>query len=201
VVWRKLLTESVDVGEMMRVLVTGANGFVGAALCERLAEQGIEARAASGLLTLAGNVHSAYRRSRSRHPYRDGLVGSTGWRDARRASGCQGACNAREVARSAGRLPRREHGRNHKPGTPGAAAGARRFVYVSTIKVNGERTADRPFYAEDDPQPEDAYAQSKLEAELALKEISQHSRLEVVIIRPPLVYGPGVKGISCQCCV
>ncbi len=75
-----------------------------------------------------------------------------------------------------------------------AAAGARRFVYVSTIKVNGERTSGRSFRADDDPQPEDAYAQSKLEAELSLKGISQHSGLEVVIVRPPLVYGPGVKG-------
>jgi UDP-glucose 4-epimerase len=75
-----------------------------------------------------------------------------------------------------------------------AAAGVKRIVYVSTIKVNGERTSGRPFYAEDEPQPQDAYAQSKLEAERALKDISQNTGLEVVIVRPPLVYGPGVKG-------
>lgn len=75
-----------------------------------------------------------------------------------------------------------------------AASGVRRFVYVSTIKVNGERTSGWAFRADDNPQPEDAYAQSKLEAERVLNLISQRSGMETVIVRPPLVYGPGVKG-------
>lgn len=75
-----------------------------------------------------------------------------------------------------------------------AEAGVRRLVYVSSIKVNGERTAGQPFRPEDKPQPEDAYAQSKLEAELVLKDISRNTGIEVVVVRPPLVYGPGVKG-------
>ena len=74
------------------------------------------------------------------------------------------------------------------------ASGVRRFVYVSTIKVNGERTLGRVFRADDNPQPQDAYAQSKLEAERALNQIGQRTGMETVIVRPPLVYGPGVKG-------
>lgn len=74
-------------------------------------------------------------------------------------------------------------------------AGVRRFVFVSTIKVNGESTgAEKPFRFDDTPAPADAYGLSKCEAEVGLWQISAETGLEVVIIRPPLVYGPGVKG-------
>ncbi len=75
-----------------------------------------------------------------------------------------------------------------------AAAGVRRFVFVSSIKVNGEFTLPGlPFHAEDRPAPQDPYALSKWEAEQKLHEIASATGMEVVIIRPPLVYGPGVK--------
>ncbi|MDT3709496.1 MAG: SDR family oxidoreductase [Pseudomonadaceae bacterium] len=75
------------------------------------------------------------------------------------------------------------------------AAGARRFVFLSSIKVNGETTArETPFQAGDVPLPEDAYGISKLEAEQGLMRLAAETGMEVVIIRPPLVYGPGVKG-------
>ncbi|WP_313241502.1 UDP-glucose 4-epimerase family protein [Stutzerimonas kunmingensis] len=75
------------------------------------------------------------------------------------------------------------------------AAGARRFIFISSIKVNGESTpAGRPFTADDLPQAADAYARSKLEAEQGLRAIARETGLEVVIVRAPLVYGPGVKG-------
>ena len=75
-----------------------------------------------------------------------------------------------------------------------AAAGVRRFVFVSSIKVNGEETVPgRPFTADAEPQPQDPYGQSKLEAEQALFEIARQTGLEIVVVRPPLVYGPGVK--------
>ncbi len=75
-----------------------------------------------------------------------------------------------------------------------AAAGVRRFIYLSSIKVNGESTTPgHPFRADDPPQPSDPYAISKHEAERALALLSQETGLEYVIIRPPLVYGPGVK--------
>ncbi|GGI54442.1 hypothetical protein GCM10011430_16160 [Oxalicibacterium solurbis] len=73
-----------------------------------------------------------------------------------------------------------------------ARHGVHRFVFVSSIKVNGEMTQYASFKASDVPAPLDAYGQSKLEAELALQQISRETGLEVVIVRPPLVYGPGV---------
>jgi nucleoside-diphosphate-sugar epimerase len=72
--------------------------------------------------------------------------------------------------------------------------GVKRFIFISTIKVNGEQTAmGKPFRAEDEPNPGDSYSTSKYEAEQGLFELQSGSDMEVVIIRPPLVYGPGVK--------
>ncbi len=80
-------------------------------------------------------------------------------------------------------------------GRQAAAAGVRRFIFLSTIKVNGERTLpDCPFTAGDAPAPADPYAISKLEAETGLRRIADGSGMEVVILRLPMVYGPGVKG-------
>ena len=74
------------------------------------------------------------------------------------------------------------------------AASARRFVFISSVKVNGEKTEPgHPFRADDPPAPQDPYGVSKFEAEQGLRAIAQETGLEVVIIRPPLVYGPGVK--------
>jgi nucleoside-diphosphate-sugar epimerase len=75
-----------------------------------------------------------------------------------------------------------------------AAAGVKRFVFLSSVKVNGEFTeAGQPFTADDVPAPEDPYGVSKHEAEKLLRQIAAETGMEVVIIRPPLVYGPGVK--------
>lgn len=75
-----------------------------------------------------------------------------------------------------------------------AAAGVRRFIFVSSIKVNGESTLPgKPFSESDAPLPADAYGVSKMEAEQGLRELAARTGLEVTIIRPPLVYGPGVK--------
>lgn len=74
------------------------------------------------------------------------------------------------------------------------AAGVRRFVFVSSIKVNGESTSPgKPFSESDAPLPMDAYGVSKMEAEQGLRALAARTGLEVTIIRPPLVYGPGVK--------
>lgn len=73
-------------------------------------------------------------------------------------------------------------------------AGVKRFIFLSSIKVNGEATAvDQPFTADDAPAPSDPYGISKMEAEIGLRSIAAESDMEVVIIRPVLVYGPGVK--------
>jgi nucleoside-diphosphate-sugar epimerase len=75
-----------------------------------------------------------------------------------------------------------------------ASAGANRFVFVSSIKVNGESTTEtQPFTAADTPAPQDPYGISKMEAEQGLRQIAAETGMEVVIVRPPLVYGPGVK--------
>lgn len=75
-----------------------------------------------------------------------------------------------------------------------AEAGVKRFIFLSSIKVNGESTdGRRPFTADDVPQPSDPYGISKHEAELALRELASETGMQVVIIRPVLVYGPGVK--------
>lgn len=75
-----------------------------------------------------------------------------------------------------------------------ARSGVKRFIFISSIKVNGEGTAiNRPFLADDTPAPQDPYGISKHEAEEALKQLARETGMEVVIIRPPLVYGPGVK--------
>lgn len=75
-----------------------------------------------------------------------------------------------------------------------AQAGVRRFLYISSVKVNGEVTLPgRPFRADDEPAPLDPYGISKMEAELGLRKIAAETGLDVVVIRPPLVYGPGVR--------
>jgi len=75
-----------------------------------------------------------------------------------------------------------------------ASSGVKRFIFVSSIKVNGESTTNRARYkSSDEPSPEDPYGISKAEAESGLKLIADETGMEVVIIRPPLVYGPGVK--------
>lgn len=75
-----------------------------------------------------------------------------------------------------------------------AACGVKRFIFLSTVKVNGEETSGQPFSEQSPPHPQDSYAVSKFEAELGLQLIARETDMEVVIIRPPLVYGPAVKG-------
>jgi nucleoside-diphosphate-sugar epimerase len=75
-----------------------------------------------------------------------------------------------------------------------ADAGVKRFIYISSIGVNGPETFGVPFTAEDEPGPHSPYAVSKHEAELGLRQLTRETGLEVVIIRPPLVFGPGAPG-------
>lgn len=109
-------------------------------------------------------------------------------------------CAARvHVMHDAARDPLSEFRRVNVNGTlalasQALAAGVRRFVFVSSIKVNGERNVQgRAFCADDAPAPVDPYGVSKLEAEQGLLRLAGETGLEVVVVRPPLVYGPGVK--------
>ncbi len=177
----------------MRFLVTGANGFVGKYLSAELLRQGQTVRAAV----------------RSASPPIDGIEvaavgaidGDINWADALRDVDVVIHLAARvHVMKDEAADPLAEFLRVNMQGTANlayqaAAAGVKRLVYVSSIKVNGERTAEtQPFAESDQPDPQDAYAISKWRAEQALQRVAQESGLEVVIVRPPLVYGPGVKG-------
>lgn len=170
-----------------RILVTGANGFVGNALCEALRMRGVAfvptvRRAAEGEQVEVGELN-AYTR----------------WDEA--LSGCDTVIHlaARvHMMRESAADPLAEYLHVNRDATlnlakQAAQAGIRRFVFVSSIKVNGEHTAPgRPFSAFDSPSPQDPYAQSKLEAEVGLADLARETGLEVVVVRPPLVYGPGV---------
>jgi nucleoside-diphosphate-sugar epimerase len=177
----------------MRFLVTGANGFVGRPLCAELLRQGHEVRAAI--------------RSSAQLP--DGVEavavgdidGDTDWTGALQGVEAVIHLAARaHVMKDKAADPLTEFLKVNLHGTENLArqasrAGVKRLVYVSSIKVNGEKTHGKHSYTEQHkPEPKDAYGISKRQAEQALLRIAQESKLEVVIVRPPLVYGPGVKG-------
>ncbi|MDP1526044.1 MAG: SDR family oxidoreductase [Rhodocyclaceae bacterium] len=176
----------------MTTLVTGANGFVGSALCARLRKDGVSVRGA--VRTLKSQPDGAEEVAIG------GLFSETDWTCALRS--------VRQVVHLAARVhvmdekcpdPLSEFRRVNVAGTANfarqaATAGVKRFVYLSSIKVNGEfTTTGQPFTADDVPSPEDPYGVSKYEAEQALRRIAAETSMEVVIIRPPLVYGPSVK--------
>lgn len=176
----------------MTTLVTGANGFVGSALCERLRKDAVSVR---GVVRTLESLPDG-----AEDIAIGGLSSETNWTSALRS--------VRQVVHLAARVhvtnersfdPMAEFRRVNVHGTANlarqaAAAGVRRFVFLSSIKVNGEfTTVGQPYAANDLPAPEEPYGLSKHEAEQMLRQIAAETGLEVVIIRPPLVYGPGVK--------
>jgi len=177
----------------MNILITGANGFVGSYLAKKLSNL------PAVKLTLAARVASTTQLVKT---FKVNQIDSTTeWSEA--LVGCQSVVHTAaraHVMKDEVADPLTEYRRVNVDGTlnlarQAAEAGVRRFIFISSIKVNGEQTLiGKPFTAEDIPAPEDAYGISKYEAEQGLLQIAADSGLEVVIIRPPLVYGPGVKG-------
>ncbi|MCW5603807.1 MAG: SDR family oxidoreductase [Burkholderiales bacterium] len=178
-------------GSPAHFLITGAGGFVGTALCRTLAERGLQAR-------------SAVRRTGGDTSLPQVAIGDIGpdtdWRRALQDVDCVIHLAARaHVMRDDAADPLAAYRHVNVAGTvrlarDAAAQGVRRLVFMSSVKVNGERTGERPYTEEDAPQPEDAYGLSKWEAEQALWKITAETGIEVVVARAPLVYGPGVKG-------
>lgn len=176
----------------MKILLTGSNGFIGRALRAKL-------------LSDSHNVVSAVRKSGDQSTRDEIAVGDIGagtdWHQV--LQGCEAIvhCAARVHMMSDDAVNKLEAFRQiNVEGTlnlarQAIAAGVRRFIFLSTIKVNGELSPpDRPFRPDDTPAPIDAYGISKLEAELKLQKICVDSGMEFVMIRPALVYGPGVVG-------
>ena len=171
------------------VLITGADGFVGGALCEALAASGRPVKRA--LRAARPGVSNAVAVG--------DIGGETDWRAALEGAGVVVHLAARtHVLRETAADPLAEYRRVNLDGTrrlaqQAARSGVRRLVFVSSIKVNGEAT-ERPFTEDDAPRPEDAYGISKWEAEQALARVAGETGLQTAVLRPPLVYGPGVKG-------
>jgi nucleoside-diphosphate-sugar epimerase len=179
--------------EINTILVTGANGFVGRALCETLIKQSTSVKATcrdAKSVDLAGceiiriqsidaetewtasldGVHTVIHLAARVHVMNDHATNPL---EEFRKVNLHGTVNLAKQA---------------------ARAGIKRFIYMSSVKVNGEHTKPGKSFTEVDiANPTDAYAISKYEAEQALLQIAQQTGMEVVIIRPPLVYGPGVK--------
>lgn len=175
------------------VLLTGASGFVGGAVLSSLTRRGLPVRPVYRIAVQTGVAAGA--------AVVPSLDANTDWSAVLQEIDVVLHAAARaHIMRDEALDPLAEYRRVNVAGTlnlarQAAAAGVRRFVFVSSIKVNGESTQPgRPFTADDAPAPEDAYGVSKAEAEAGLWEIARAAGMELVIVRPVLVYGPGVKG-------
>lgn len=178
----------------MRILLTGGAGFIGSALADAICTgTGHE-------LVLAGrSADGAAADSRVRSVSVGSLGPATDWRSALQQVEVVIHCAARvHVLREREPRPLDAFREVNVAGTArlarqAAEQGVRRFVFLSSVKVHGESSLPgSPFRAGDAYAPADAYAISKMEAEQALRALAAESGMELVIIRPPLVYGPGV---------
>jgi nucleoside-diphosphate-sugar epimerase len=177
-----------------RTLITGATGFVGRAVCESFLSRGITVRAAA-----RRDADPAFPQIGTGERFITGdMTDKTDWRGA--LAGCDAvvhlAARAHVMNETAADLLSVYRAVN----THGALnlarqavdAGVKRFIFASTVKVNGEGRCE-PYRESECPMPQDAYAISKWEAEQGLRELADRTGLELVILRFPLVYGPGVS--------
>jgi nucleoside-diphosphate-sugar epimerase len=183
---------------LKRIVVTGANGFIGSHLCRQLVASGKQVTAcigaesdASAIASIPG-LEAIYRMHSAREDA--GLPRLLGTTDA-----VIHLAGRAHIMRETAACPLDEFRRVNVDGTEAWASlaaeqGVKRFIYISSIKVNGETTNGRSFEADDPPGYCDAYGQSKWEAEERLRQIASSTAIEWVIVRPPLVYGPEVRG-------
>ena len=176
----------------MRTLVTGASGFIGRAVCQQMPSEGFEI---IPFVRSPGKVSSG-----SKSIIVQDIGPDTRWRDCLDGADLVIHTAARvHATKDIGTELLDAYRHTNVAGTlnlarQAAEAGVKRFIFLSSIKVNGDYTAPgRPFRADDQPNPADAYARSKYEAEVGLQQLALDGGMEVVIIRPPLVYGAGVK--------
>lgn len=177
-----------------RVLVTGGLGFVGKTLADRALSNGFAVRVGSRQNGLASDGQIEYSQVGDLGP-------ETNWKAALLQVDvvvhCAGRAHVMKEAHADSFAVFRTE---NTAGTLNLARqavkiGTKRFVFISSIGVNGSQTTpDKPFSEVDKPHPHNAYALSKWEAEQGLKRIADETGLEVVIIRPPLVYGPNAPG-------
>lgn len=175
----------------MNLLVTGANGFVGQAVCAELSRR-FHVRAAA---RSAASLGAGYARVTV-----GATNGTTDWTAALSGQDVVIHLVARvHVMKDMSPDPLAEFRDVNVAGSlnlarQAAEAGVKRMVFLSSVKVNGEYSlVGQPFTEESVVAPSDSYGVSKLEAESALRAIAQETGMELVIIRPPLVYGPGVR--------
>lgn len=179
----------------MNVLVTGATGFVGRFLCAKLLSLGFNVTgtrlaAESPQLMVEGVL-----------PVEVGLLGeATRYDHALNEIGTVIHLAARvHIMHETAQNPLHEFRVTNAIGTinlarQAAAQGVKRFVFMSTIGVNGDNSGATPYCESDTPQPHNPYSVSKHEAELELRKLSAETGMELVIVRAPLVYGPGNSG-------
>jgi nucleoside-diphosphate-sugar epimerase len=175
---------------MRRALVTGATGFIGSHLVEHLRREGVAVVAGVRALPaspLAGVQYATFDMETPGAWALDALHGvdcllhlAAHVHVMKQSVGDKQRFHAVNVAATQALAER------------AADAGVQRFVFLSSIKVNGERTESRPFTSDDTPAPEDDYGLSKWNAEQALHEVGAKRDLSIAVVRPPLVYGPGV---------
>ncbi|MDX6017296.1 SDR family oxidoreductase [Shewanella indica] len=172
----------------MKIMLTGASGFIGSKLLEQLPSDTLSL----GRVKPAGKTHEQF--------FKLEIKDDTDYSVALSGVDVIVHLAARvHIMNDTSLDPLREFREVNTAGTMNLArqavkAGVKRFIFVSSIKVNGESTEiGKPFTESDDRCPEDFYGQSKSEAEVQLLELAEQTGLEVVIIRPTLVYGPGVK--------
>jgi nucleoside-diphosphate-sugar epimerase len=178
---------------MKSVLVTGASGFLGQALLQKLADE-------PDYHPIAGLRYFGHRNNKGARYYKD-LSSESDLSAVVRGVSVVIHCAARvHMMQDSAQDPLAAFREVNTVGTmklarAAAAAGVKRFVFISSIKVNGEHTLPGlPFAVTSEVAPSDPYGISKAEAEQSLMALANETGMEVVIIRPPLIYGPNVKG-------